>query len=266
MELRLESVLKFVEIPFIFSIIITPNNQQILHAKDIGPELLPLLLVGGMFAGILAIVDPFGKITKGLVTYFHYGNKTKRIIRIFYFLNTTDKGNSDDLTTDFLIKIKPQIRHGINVGSLNGEINKIVSMCYFLVIMIFFSFALTDSTYNQIDQILGDMPINNMSCNIECKITTTNSTDNSKETTKSKPHILNMIIYAGMPFVLFTIFMNMLFLSKKVRTVSIYLHATRNKFAEGSVVKNMKDSILEQRWELAESWSHHYAKTYGAKE
>ena len=122
-----ETLLKITDYPFSYSFAFL-----LMKATDIAPfsdEAVPYLLVAGIGATFLAIVDPFGKGMKGYMWLFSY-------------INFKRFGSEQKVLENW-----NEIKGSFNTNSIEVEKDKIVSIIYFLLVMILLMYFILDDDF-----------------------------------------------------------------------------------------------------------------------
>ena len=129
---RVEQLLKFVEIPFVYSLLIIPISVDHTIVSD-ASKLIPFTLLLGIIAGVFSIVDPFGKLIKWRLVGYDFKKEKEDFCNEEY--NSTKPGQY--FNHKFMDTLKDQyLRHGININPMIVEINKVVAMFYFVFLSI----------------------------------------------------------------------------------------------------------------------------------
>ena len=282
---RSEQLLKFVEIPFVYSLLIIPfsGGHDLPYYIEDGKEHLnrlvfPLIFILGITGGALSIVDPFGKLCKGLLRL----NRLNKEINDWFDKEPTIRNDGDYFKPSFLIFIRKNFwNHGINTLPINTEINKIVGMLYFVTLIIFLWIFLPSSSYALFTESL----------------TISNFIHEKNPTTIELVTIwFKFFFFISIIAVFIICILSLLEMRKKVRTAAIFLYGVshssnswtidiisqlqdlrestkdekisqlQDSLNEGKLAKEeltqMHESMMSGKWELAEEYSHAYYKTH----
>ena len=137
-----ETILKVTDYPFAYSAIFI--ILAILGLEVFDEKAFPYLALAGIAGTFLVILDPFGWIVKGYAIF---------AVRPDY-LKKDDKKNRWDY-----------VKSAFNTKAMDIEKDKIVSMLYFLFVLIIFSIAL--NSYDQFTQRF-EINFNNIQCDVKC--------------------------------------------------------------------------------------------------
>ena len=147
---------------------------------------------------------------------------------------------------------KKYIRHGIETKPISVEIDKMVGMSYFLIVLIAFTVSLSDSSF---DAHFDDKVIMGLNQTI---ISLPGCVDGCVDGLKDNTWVIFLALSLISFIIGVVLFKNLQKLFKKIRTASIFLMAIQNGHGEEPVIKNLSEAMLDRRWELSESLSHRY--------
>lgn len=284
---RAEQLLKFIEIPFVYSLLVIPfsgGSELPYYIDDNGTERLnqlifPLIFILGIVGSALSIVDPLGRFCKGLLRLSNFSNEIDD-----WFDKKKDKSQGDYFKPRFLIYIRKNFwNHGINTLPINTEINKIVGMLYFITLVVFLWASLPVESYTMFTESLD----------------TSNFVNGvNTDTKKSVKDGFSVLFFVSIITVSAVAVNSLLAIRKKIRTASIFLYGISHSsnswiveeifqiqedmneeeickekilrmqeiITEGKVAKEeitqIQEAMREGRWELAEEYTHGYYKTH----
>lgn len=206
-----EAILKVTDYPFAYSAIFI--ILAILGLEVFDEESYPYLAIAGILGTFLVIVDPLGWIVKG---YILFSAKPT-------FVKKQDKKNRWD-----------NVKSAFNTKAIDLEKDKIVSMLYFLFILIIFFVAL-----NSYDQFAQRFEINfeNIQCDVKC----------IRDTVLTPLGI-------GIFLVIIVIGAKGIKLPRKAEVVSSYLFAIGTTDIPRETVESISRFIELGDWKTAEYW------------
>lgn len=144
------------------------------------------------------------------------------------------------------------IRHGLDGKSISVEIDKLVSMIYFLIIATTLTISLIFPTF---DQLFDENIINNLNNTIN---SIPNCELNCVSDLKSNTGIIIGMLIILVSSVGISVWRKRISFYKNVRTASIYIMALHNKHHNIELVDKLHIAIEQRKWEIAESLSHSY--------
>lgn len=245
---RIESLLKLVEIPFVYSFIVLPFviNTDFTPTSIFDPIFMPYILILGILGTFLAIFDPIGRASKVILKKYNYG-------QIHGFLSSLERINQNKYSSQsFPSHVYDKLdesftRHAVNTNSILLEINKIVGIFYFFVILLFFA---AFSFYSPFVTFFMNMFTAMNFCN-QCFFET------------QLLLIIPLSIFTALTVL--ALIMEFFQVMKRTRTVAIYLLSIYDNKATEDKVMKMLQFIENKQWELAEAWSHSYIEKYEDK-
>ena len=233
-----DSLLKLVELPFSYSLLIIPISNTLVNPENnLSVTLvLPFFLLFGFLGTSLAIIDPVGRLIRTLASNYNW---------LDYQEKNKDHPDFDYIDEEILKKLKAKFtRHAVNTNSVSYETDKVIGQIYFMAVLLIFSIVFLSFH----DGVL--IFSNVLSCD-ECS---------------NSLMIIGGVLIITTVIIGSVVFFNMKKLHKKIRTTSLYLMAIELGHSEdSSIIKTLK-FIEQNRWELAESWSHDYTKKLDTKQ
>jgi len=203
-----ETLLKLIDIPFAYTFLAIIFG--VMNVNLSGGNVIILISAAGMLGTSLAIIDPVGRFLK------------------FLLKNNIKSDNNERFNQDSV--------NAINTMSIGIEVDKIVSLCYTLIILILFLIGLV-VTPEFIDNFI--------------------STSDEKNTVYD---VVNIRILGELSLVLGIIFISVIGcinwykLKKHVATAGTHLEGISSEFVTNATITNMTKAIERNDWVTAEKW------------